>query len=198
MKQSILFILLLLVIASCQERKEKVIDISEHTPQSDHDYNNVDTIQTDSIEGTLTRFQNMYSEIAQVRESDARNFLERFRPDSSENYIWYLADGDSLSYQRTVFKDSTKTKSAFFNWMDHEDISYFGANERIDREAMAILYTDTMILILKGDVDLKFWEEFFIEEEWMDEGDYWIKQRKFGKAQWFVREEDEFKDLTDL
>ena len=41
------------------------------------------------------------------------------------------------------------------------------------------------------------WKEMK-EEEWMEEGDYWIKQRKFGKAQWFVREEDEFKDLTDL
>ena len=199
MTRFVFYISLLLVFTSCnEEKKEKVINISDRAPKSKREHFDLDTTRMDPLYPILIRFRDVHENLVRIRESDERSFLERFRPDSIENYVWYLKDGDSLTYQRTVFKDSVKTKSAFFNWMDHEDVSYFGANERINKEATAILYTDTMILILTGAVNLKYWEEFFVEEEWMEEGDYWIKQRKFGKAQWFVREEDEFKDLTDL
>lgn len=199
MTRFVFYILLLLVFTSCQEKeKEKVINISERAPKSNREQFDMDTTRMDPIQLIFSQFRNVHEDLVRMRESDERSFLERFRPDSIENYVWYLRDGDSLTYQRTVFKDTTKTKSAFFNWMDHEDISYFGANERINKEATAILYTDNMILVLSGAVDLKYWEEFFVKEEWLEEGDYWIKQRKFGKAQWFVRVEDEFKDLTDL
>lgn len=193
----VFFIALFIFLSSCGDRKQEIIDMSERTPQSKRNYDDLDTANVNLSDGILAEFQQWNPEIIDYRPSKERNFLERFRPDSTDNYVWYLSDDDSLKYQRTVFKDSVKTKSAFYNWMDHEEISFFGANERISKEPLAILFTDTMILMLKGNVDLDYWEDFFLEEKWMAEGDYWITQKKYGKAQWFVHEDDEFKNLTD-
>ncbi len=193
------FIVLIVVLAACEQKKEKVIDLSERTPQSSRDYDEVDTVQVvDTLAAPLKKFQSWFPEVSSIQISDERNFLERFQPVSKEKFVWYLEDGDSLTYMRLVFSDSTYTKSAFYNWLDRTGTSYFGANENIQKDPFAMLYTDTVLLTLSGAIDFKKWEAFFDEKEWLDEGDYWIKQRKFGKAHWYVREEDELKDLTDL
>ena len=195
----LIFLFLLLVLASCGDRKEKVIDLSERTPKSQRNYDEVDSSKVeDSLAAPLRRYQSWFPEVSSIKSLDQRNFLERFQPVSTEKYIWYLKNGDSLEYLRLVFADSVYTKSAFFNWLDRSGTSYFGANEAIQRDPFAMLYADTVILRLSGAIDFKKWEALFEEKEWMVEGDYWIKQRKFGKAQWFVRQEDEFKALTDL
>ncbi|PWL23472.1 MAG: hypothetical protein DCO96_16105 [Fluviicola sp. XM-24bin1] len=192
-------IVLVIVLAGCGEKKEKIIDMSDRTPKSSRNYDEVDPLQVeDSLAAPLRKFQSWIPEVSSIRISDKRNFLERFQPLSTEKYVWYLESGDSLEYMRLVFSDSIYTKSAFFNWLDRSGTSYFGANENIQKYPFAMLYTDTVLLRLSGSIDFKQWEKLLEEKEWMDEGDYWIKQRKFGKAQWFEREEDELKDLTDL
>lgn len=175
-----------------------MINISDRTPKSDRNYDAPDTTQrVDSTEIDLKRFQRWNPEISRVRALERRHFLERFQPEKSEKFVWYLNNNDSLEYERYVYSDSIVTKSAFYNWLDRTGMSYFGADEAIQNEAFAILYTDTVLLRLSGSLDFKFWENLFEEQDWMDEGDYWIKQRKYGRAKWFVLKEDKLKELTD-
>lgn len=199
MKHVALFGLLIFLLISCGEKQQKVIDISERTPKSSRDYDNKDSLEVrDTLASQLSAFQSWYPEVVSIRISDQRIFLERFQPLRTDKYVWYFENGDSLQYMRLVFSDSIYTKSAFYNWLDRSGTSYFGANENIQNDPFAMMYTDTVILKLSGAIDFKKWETILDEQEWMDEGDYWIKQRKFGKAKWFVRKDEELKDLTEL
>ncbi|MCR9173578.1 MAG: hypothetical protein NXI10_13840 [bacterium] len=199
MKRFTFLIVLVLLFASCEQKKEKVIDLSELRPQSERDYNQTDTtVVEDSTTLLLNEFQKWYPELKSIRILEERIFLERFQPLRTEKYVWYLEDGDSLEYKRMVFRDSIITGSAFYNWLDRSGTSYLGAQENIQKDPFAMMYTDTVILKLSGAIDFKKWEEIIEQEEWMDEGDYWIKQRKFGNMRWYVRKEEQLKDLTDL
>lgn len=194
----IAFISILLILASCGSKDVKVIDLSDEIPTSKRNYDEVDTaVVVDSNLVELERFQRWNPKVTAIRTLERRSFLERFQPKKAEKFVLFMEDGDSMEYERMVFNDSIHTKSAFYNWLDHSGMAYFGANERIQRESFAMLYTDTVILQLSGAIDFKFWEQHFEDQKWMDEGDYWIKQRKYGKARWFVFQEEKLKDLTD-
>jgi len=193
----LILISLPLILFSCNDSEQKVIDISERTPQSKRDYNAPDTLEIiDSNTAQLAHFQNFLPEVESIRLLERKSFFQRFRPDNAEKFVLYLKNGDSLEYERMVFSDSLITRSAFFNWMDRADISYYGAPENIQRDPFALMITDTLIMRLSGAIDFKFWESYFEENELMDEGDNWIKQRKYGKAQWFVLKDDKLTNLT--
>lgn len=193
----IAFISLIFLLAACGPKEEKVVDLSERIHKSKRNYDDVDTVANENSNSTeLKLFQSWNASVKSIRVSERRSFLERFQPLKTEKFVWYLEEGDSLEYERMVFADSNRTSSAFYNWLDHEEISYFGASESIQREPFALMITDTVILRLSGAIDFKFWESHLDEQEWMDAGDHWIKQRKYGKAQWFVLEEDNLKNLT--
>jgi hypothetical protein len=194
----IAFISVFMVLASCGPEEEKVVDLSDEIPTSRRNYDVVDTIvSADSNSRELDKFQNWNPKVTAIRTLERRSFLERFQPNKAEKFVWYLEDGDSMEYERMVFNDSIHTKSAFYNWLDRSGLSYVGAKEVIQREPFAMLYTDTVILRLSGAIDFKFWEQHFEDQQWMDEGDYWIRQNKYGKARWFVLREEKLKDLTD-
>jgi hypothetical protein len=198
MRFTLFFLILLSVAFSCQENKTKVIDISERTPKSDRDYEDRDSVEVSyTLAGQLATFQSWIPAVDSIRMNEEKHFLMRFQPVRSDNFVLYLASGDSLHYDRWVYPDSVITNSAFYNWLDRTGLSYFGAKENISKEAFAMLLTDTVLMRLNGFVDFNMWESLIEDQDWMNEGDYWIKQRKFGKAQWYVRKEDEFKKLPD-
>lgn len=191
-------IALVLLLGACSEPEEKVIDISERTPKSKRNYDVPDTIpEIDSSSALLTKYQEWNSEIQSMRLIERKLFMERFRPDDTEKAVWYLSNGDSIEYSRIVFKDSVKTKTAFFNWLDHAEISYFGADERIQKDPMVILYGDTIIFTLSGAIDRKYWEDYIVDKEWIQQGDYWVTQRKYGKAEWYKFEDDQLQQLKE-
>lgn len=186
----------LALLASCSEREEKLIDFSERIPKSERDYDAKDTnSQLVKDDYRLEKFRDWNPSITAWRSLSEKTFLERFRPDTSENLIWYLDTGDSVIYNRIVFQDSVKTKSAFYNWLDHKEVSYFGAQERIQKDPLAIVFGDTVIITLSGDVDFNYWENFFMENKWIHEGDYWITQRKYGKALWRILKDKELEEI---
>ncbi len=194
----IAFISLIVILVACSPKEEKVVDLSKRIPTSKRNYDDVDTVKNENPFSTeLEKFKNWNPAVTSIRILERRSFLQRFQPEKAEKFVWYLEDGDSLEYERMVFTDSIRTSSAFYNWLDRADISYFGAPESIQREPFALMITDTVILRLSGALDFKFWEAHIEDQDWMDEGDHWIRQRRYGNAQWFVHEEDKLKDLTD-
>lgn len=196
LKWSYIFLLLLLV--SCGSREEKVIDLSDRIPKSNRDYNTPDTnMVDDNNKEALEKYSELIPELNSLYPLEKRSFVERFNPVTTEKWNLFLNDADSISYMRWGFGDSTLCKSAFYNWVDHKDISFFGAQENVQRDAFTMIYTDTVLLMVSGDVDLKYWRKWTEEQDWLQNGDYLIEQRKYGKANWFRRLEDEFIELTE-
>lgn len=191
--------LLMLIFISCNGKKEEVIDLSERIPKSERDYDSNDTLDTvDLFKKDLISFQMLDPNIQSVKKIEERAFIDRFRPKTSEKYtLYYQNQGDSLNYARWTFADSSKTKSAFFNWMDHHEVAYFGSEERILKEAFTMVYSDTLILIISGSLDSRSWRNLLDEKELVKEKDYLIEQRKYGKAKWYRRTEKEFKLLQE-
>ena len=192
----LLFISVLICLTACGPKEQKVVDLSDRIPKSKRNYDKDTSTVEDPFGLQLKEFQEWNSDLSSMRKLERRSFLQRFQPTRLDQFVWYFEDGDSMEYERMVFPDSIRTSSALYNWIDRADLSYFGANEVIQKEPFALMISDTVILRLSGSVDFKFWEKHFEEKEWMDEGDHWIKQRKYGKAQWFVLEEDKLNDLT--
>lgn len=189
----------LLILVSCSEKKEKVINFSDQIPKSERDYDVVDTLDTvDLLKKELIAFQSLDANIQSLRKVEERAFIDRFRPKTSEKFtLFYKNQADSVHYGRWTFADSTKTKSAFYNWMDHQEIAYFGSQERILKEAFTMIYSDTMILMVSGAVNNREWRKIFEEKELIKEKDYLIEQRKYGNAKWYQRTEKEFKLLQE-
>ncbi|GAB5417953.1 MAG: hypothetical protein Crog4KO_14060 [Crocinitomicaceae bacterium] len=191
------FISVLIMLAACGPQEEKVVDLSKRIPTSKRNYDDRDTVQNENpFAQDLEKFKSWNPKVTSIRPLERRSFLERFQPKKADKFIWYLEDGDSLEYERMVFPDSIRTSSALYNWLDHANISYFGASESIQKEPFALMITDTVMLRLSGAIDFKFWESHIEDQDWMDEGDHWIRQRKYGNAQWFVLKDDKLKDLT--
>lgn len=189
---------LLLFCASCGQKKERVVDLTDEIPTSNRNYDDPDTTDfSDPIATKLAIFQSWNAKVKSINILERRSFLERFRPLRTEKFVWFFEDGDSMEYERMVFRDSIHTKSAFYNWLDRSGTSYFGANESIQKNPFALMYADTVILRLSGAIDFNFWETHIEDNEWLAENDYWITQRKYGKAHWFVLREDELKDETE-
>lgn len=190
--------MLVLLLVGCGEKKEKVIDLNKRIPKSSKDYDKPDTNAVlDENEKALQHYKELLPELSAISPITERSFVERFHPDATEKWAFHLEEGDSVSYMRWKFNDSTRCKSAFYNWLDDEDVSYFGAKEPIQRDAFTMLYSDTLILMISGDVDAKFWRNWLEEREWIGDGDYLLEQRKYGKTRWFQRQDDEIIELKD-
>ena len=189
---SILFLLI-----SCNGKKEEVIDLSDRIPKSDRNYDEVDSSQSDPISKQfLPEFKELWPETDSLRLIGKREFIDRFRPASSQKFTLFQ-QGDSLHYMRWSFEDSVKTKNAFYNWLDHKRIDYFGSEEVIQKEAFSMLYADTVILFVSGKFDLENWRETLEEKEIISEGDVLIEQKKYGRAKWYRLTEEELKPITE-
>ncbi len=197
MLRIVLFTSVLAFLAACSNEPEKVMDLSEKIPKSTRNYD-VDTTQnaqeSDHVAGF--RYKKMFPDGATVKELESSDFIDRFRPVATEKVRVFTA-GDSVDFKRWIFKDSIKTKSAFYNWMDMVDVSYFGAKEAIQKEAFVMLYSDTAIVWLSGAIDFKDWRKKIKEEKWLGERDFLIEQRNYGKARWYRWESDEFIELKE-
>lgn len=194
----ITFIMLILVLAACGRKEVKIVDLSDRIPKAKRDYNAPDTTKVvDTTLLDLAKFQSWNPEIKSIRTLERKSFLERFQPKKVEKFVWYLTNGDSVEYERLVFVDSLRTYNAFYNYLDRMDIAYFGAEGSFQKDPLALLLTDTVILRLSGGVDFKFWEAHIDTKAWMGNGDIWITQKKYRNAQWFVLEEDKLTDLTN-
>lgn len=172
--------------------------MSDRQPKSKRNYDQADSLgnNADQEKLYLERFQKWTPGVQRIRRIDEPMFIDRFRPSSSEKFAVYFGE-DSLHFMRWGFKDSIKTKSAFYNWMDDNDVSYFGAPEAIEKQAFSMIYSDTLLLIVSGAVDFKEWRKVFEEEELLPERSYLIEQRRYGKARWYERIEEKYKEITE-
>ena len=191
----------ILILSSCSQKEEKVIDLSDRIPKSKRNYDLKDSVisTSDSSQFYLARFKPIFPEVEQVKKIDENFLIDRFRPKSSEKVMLYFNGlEDSVQFTKWRFEYATFTKSAFYNWLDHEEVSYFGANENIMNEAFSMVYSDTIILMVSGVFDHRSWRKVAEENKWLKEGAYLLEQRSRSKAKWYqFTEEEEFKEIHE-
>lgn len=191
------FIAFLILLVACTSKKKEVINLSDRIPKSERDYSvdSVDSVVDDQVMREL--FQGEEWSYLNWHAFENNQFLDRFGADRTDKYVIYTSLSDSLTFSQWTFKDSLKTKSAFFNWMDTEEIDYFGAPKAIQKEPLWMYYGDTSILLLSGSIQFKDWRKLFEEQKRLNEGDYIIEQRKYGRARWYQWRKDKLEELKE-
>lgn len=114
---------LMLLLSSCTDSKKDSVTLDQISHTTDK-FKNVDQpeevsqIQDQKPKSAyfLTAFDSLYKEASWFK-LDSMLFPDRFGPSNLEK--WYLLNQkDSLVALHYAFKDSLRTKNAFFNWID--------------------------------------------------------------------------------
>lgn len=192
----VLFIAISLILLSCTDGEERVVDISDTIPKAQRNYDDVDTADVMPIETKVfAKFHTWDASIVEVRPYEKKHFLERFQPKQTEKLVLFYDSGDSVRFERLVYRDSLQTKSAFYNWLDRSNISHLGDEVSVHSNAFAMLYTDTVLLRLQGNVNFTLWEERIEQEDWISEGDLWMKQSRNRRMKWYTYTKGNFEVL---
>lgn len=191
---------LLLLLSSCGEKEEEVIDLEDIIEGSDRysedslDVNN-ETDPKDTLTIKLKDFKENGIEATEIAAISDNFFPDRFGPLSSEKYELQL-EGNKFQFIAWKFEDSTKVMNAFFNWMDcfgDKCKSIFIGEERVfQAEPFQLLVNDSVLVFIEGveSFDFKTWESYFKNKDFPLDWNYIIEQRKRGKAHWFTYVEE--------
>ncbi len=182
------YILFLVLLSACTERKEKIIDASDIIPQSKRNYDKVqDEMDTgDSTRGIRALFNGNGIEVDSLIYSDQKQFPDRFGPKGSEKYKISNSE-ESFEYYNWTFKDSVKTVNAFYNWVDMFEVDQLGDEVNFQREPMCIMVGDTSLIFISGSaISIDTWIDYHkaigFDEEWH----YLVQQKLGSRARWFT------------
>jgi hypothetical protein len=186
---------LLLAIVSCNHNEETV-SFDELAPNAERDYNRpsedagIDSAIYRRPEASeFLRIVDTISKEARWQQWDTTLFADRFGPLKTEKWI-VLTPSDSLSLVHYQFRDSLKTKNAFFNYLDcfGAKCRHFtvGDNVKVPRRNALILVGAKSFVIVEGNarIDETAIRSTYIkkpeEESWI----YLVNIPKAGKTTW--------------
>ncbi len=196
----------ILILLSCTDTKKDTVTLDEISHTTDKFKDVKDEKEVQSIKDQkpksayfLTAFDSIYKEASWFK-LDSLLFPDRFGPSKLEK--WYLLNQkDSLVALHYEFKDSLRTKNAFFNWIDcygPKCISYqvgsqfkkqsrnslflVGANDLVYMESKFAISSQKMIELLNEKKEDRNW--IYIVE---------IPGRS--KTRWSVMKEGELSEL---
>ncbi|MDX2361668.1 MAG: hypothetical protein QNK23_12745 [Crocinitomicaceae bacterium] len=124
-----------------------------------------------------------------------RMIPDRFSVEPATKYSLF-SQSDSLFTCQWNFADSAKTVNAFYNWIDCYgvvcDSYYIGQDANFQKKPFKILVSDTTIIYLEGmeNFDFEQWDSFYESVGYAPDWNYVLEQRKHGKVQWYVYEDD--------
>ena len=195
--------LLVLLIASCIDPKEELVDFNDIAPQSEN-YNEDDTERDVEHQGdTLLKVKGIFTnggiKVDELFPLKSSLFPDRFGPERTEKYL-LISGSDSIHFQRWVYQDSVKTFNAFYNWIDcftSKCKSYYvNENANMQKKAFKILVNDTVLCFIESNstIDYNAWDIFYDSLSYERSAwDFIIEQRKRGIAKWYIFDEDERK-----
>lgn len=202
MRNCLVIILALLLFCSCEEQKKEVKDINEILPSSSNEYRG-DNQESDVPEDQSNysyMFKEFFPNLNQVLILQDNLFPDRLRPDTSFKYSLFLQE-DTVQFHIWQFKDSTKLKSAFYNWLD-----VFGDKEaellplssiNVQESAFILLLGDTNLVYIENTSDVKNWIQYlnqdFKERKWRSI----ISQRRKGKTVWYEYIEEKLNKIEN-
>ena len=184
--------LLIVILAACGREEEEVIDLSDIIPKSERNYD--DTLKTEKKDTLSALFDLDLSadfglNFSGIKPLDETLFMDRFGALSSVK-LELLKDEGTVLYRSWSFKDSLRTRNAFYNWLDCfgpkcRSFKYL-QHGKFQKEAMLVFLNDTSIIYLSSDKNLKMdqWQQYFEKRSSIDLWDIVVNQRANGKAEW--------------
>ena len=184
---------------SCGDNKEDdVIDMSDVTPSSERykegEETKKDKKDTLSFADSLPQLylgiiDSLKLEHDLVQKIDSLMFTDRFNAKSNLKMYW-KSNGDSVNFFHWNFKDSLKTKTAFFNWLDCfgkgcKTIS-IGEKVNFQKRSMLLLVNEKSMIFIDSDkkIDPLKWIAILEAQKFGENWRYIITQPKKGKAKW--------------
>lgn len=182
-----------LVFFSCSQKEEK-ISMDEIMPKSNYDKQDKIIVEDKIISFQPEIDKNSLEAASIIWDSVAINEdltnPERFSPLKTEKFDYFI-EGKTVNYNRWTFKDSTKSISAFLNWMncygDNCTMVELRKKANIQRNEVLILQNDTCMIQIQSNMmginELKKWKKMYLS---IDKGkwNFIIIQNKGSKAQW--------------
>ncbi len=195
MKGKIFFLMISsLLLWSCAEPKEEVIDMNEIIPKSErYAEDETQEAEDDTVQGLFDVgiAKRIGLTVSKVSVSEETMFPDRFNP-RSQTKLLINDDQTTIFWGQWVYKDSLKTMNALFNWMDCfgekcKSVKYLeSANFQFD--AMLLFVNDTSITYISTDqkLDENQWQKYLEEKYDLDQWDVVVVQRKQRKASWLT------------
>jgi len=189
----ILFLLIGLTLFACEQKKQKVIDMSDITPHSERDTNgNAKEDKKDVIDYGFDL--KIADEIGlQVMEIDSISeplFPDRFSPKKIKKLTLQLKE-NPITYCHWTFKDSIRTKNALYNWIDCfgpncKSIKY-GQKMNFQKDNFILFESDTSLTYISSPSKLSVddWLKYFELTSELKDWKLLIYQGTRAKATWY-------------
>lgn len=194
----IAFLAVFIFLASCENEKKDVIEMSDIIPQAEGKYNgkdSVDQVKNDSLKKFKEALDICSFSFDRFINLEDKLFPDRFEPIRMIK-LGLINDKDTTKYFKWTYKDSVHTMNAFYNWLDR-----FGKNKNpiivaeernFQRKAFQLFVGDTNLIFIQGDtkVDFKNWSNCQDSMGYKSDWNYLIEQSAGGKAKWYTFTEE--------
>lgn len=185
-----------LTAVSCGPSEEETVSFDDLAPNASRDYDKdngrKDTLVTVNERPEKSPFLRVVDTLmADSRwvKWDTLLFPDRFGPKQQEK--WFsIGGGDSLTLLRYEFRDSLRTKNAFFNWIDcfgPKCTSYvIGGNLRIPKRHALVLVGAKQLIVIEGNkaIDEKKIRAVFEKDPKKENWLYLVAIPRSGKTTW--------------
>lgn len=203
----LIFLSALVLIVSCKDTKEELLNLNEIAPTSDNykEGKKIKETEDTSVEKVETlldqqKLEEQQLHLKSLRSTDTLLFPDRFSAQSSRRF-YYSIENDSVLYSKWKFKDSLKTKNVFLNWSNcfgtRCKSASIGEKVNLQGQGFLLLSNDTCLIYIatNSSSEQKKWINYFTSEEdiqWR----YILTQPKSGKVTWRSYFEEKFIELT--
>lgn len=205
MKKNYLFLVsfVLLLTAACGgSQKDEVLDMNDITPQAQRKEPVVKgEVKTSDYGFNRTVADSIGLKVMEIDSVEEPFFVDRFSPRSQTKVHLQLKE-DKIVFCQWTFKDSVKTKNAFYNWIDCYGEKcksiHFGQNVNFQKDNFRLFMNDTSITYISSALKLstKDWLAYLKSASGVEEWKLIIEQSTRGKAKWMRFFDDKLEELT--
>lgn len=185
----------LCLLASCEQPKEEVLDMSDIMPNTKNDEKpKNDSLSEIKNVKELEFFNQSSFEFDEVKVVQERLFPDRFGPDTIQTYD-LVKGNDTMRYHKWNYANESKVMNAFYNWID-----CFGSNcksiqvgdeKNLQAKSLLFLVSDTTLIFIEGSkINYDDWYEFHETIGYENNWKYCVEQGPRGKAKWFIIEDE--------
>lgn len=192
------FVAILIFTFSCGEKKEELIDLNGITPKSEK-YKDRDSSRSENqIELTFGDtlkscykgiFDSLHVQLDSVHLLDVVQLPDRFGAKFTNKMYW-KTQTDSVCLVHWEFKDSLKTTTAFYNWLDCFGKTCktvkVGDKVKIHPRNILLLVNEKHILVVDSNLKInqEKWIKMLIDQKLGETWKFVVSQPKKGKASW--------------
>ncbi len=195
---------LVLILISCTQKEEKVLDMQDIAPQAEGDYDQKETLKKAD---TLSRYwdeklgDSLNIHLDSIVAYTENSFIDRFLPVKSSKLVLYI-NGQSVEYFNWEFKDSIQTNNALFNWLDcfgEKCKSHrIGEDANFQKNGFLLFVSGNQLIYISSDESLAYdtWIKYVVKKHKLISTRWLLEQKPRSKVKWYSLQEDK-KTLID-